>query len=318
MRHLFIINPAAGKHHDEKTIDRRIGEIKAVMESRREPYHIEITNAPGHGEELARAYCQTYIEPLRIYIYGGDGTLNEVINGAAGFDHAAITTVPCGSGNDFIKIFGSSVSRFRKLEELVEGHDTYLDLIDCNGRLGINIGSIGLDSRVGLGMSRYKHLPLVTGTGAYFLSTLSNTLQGVHKPYHIELDGREMDDRFTLISACNGRWYGGIFNPVPDALPNDGLLDFVIVKKVSRLKVATMVQHYANGQGKDYPELINLFQGRSLTVTCEEPSAAQLDGEAILGTRFTFRLADKKIRFFYPRGASFLPTIAVKADVADF
>lgn len=318
MRHLFIINPAAGKHHDQKALDQKLSTIEKVITSRQVPYHIEITNAPGHAEQIARDYCSKYIEPLRIYVYGGDGTLNEVINGAAGYDHAAVTVVPSGSGNDFIKIFGSSVPRFQDLAQLVEGPDTYLDLIDCNGRLGINIGSIGLDARVGLGMSHYKGLPFVTGSGAYILSTLSNVIKGIHQPYHIEIDGREMDDRFTMISVCNGRWYGGKFNPVPEAMPNDGLLDFIIVKKVNRLQVASMIQHYAKGEGKQFPEFINMFQGRKLTVVCQEPCAAQLDGEAIIDSKFVFRLADKKLRFFYPKGANFLPSLAIKSDVPTF
>ena len=310
MRRLFILNPAAGKN--QKSLDQHIASIHAVIDPLGDPYHIEVTDAPGHAETLARQYCQQYIEPLRIYIYGGDGTLNEVVNCAAGYDHAAITVVPCGSGNDFVKIFGGDAPRFQNLEQLLEGPDSYLDLIDCNGRLGINIGSIGLDARVGLGVSRYKGLPLVSGRAAYLLSTLSNTIKGVSEPYHVEVDGREMDDCFTLISVCNGRWYGGGFCPVPDAMPNDGLLDFVIAKKVSRFQVASMVQHYAKGEGKDYPQLINLFRGRSITVTCEKPTAAQIDGEAILDTSFTFRLSEKKIRFFYPRGASFLPSLAIR------
>lgn len=316
MRHIFIINPTAGKQTD-KTLAQRQEEIRSVMERRGEPYHMELTNAPGHAEELCRYYCQEYIEPLRLYICGGDGTLNEAVNGVAGYDHAALTVVPSGSGNDFIKLFGSGVPRFRDIAQLADGSDCYLDLIDCNGRLGLNIGSIGLDSRVGLGMTRFKNLPLVTGPGAYLLSTVSNTIQGVHKPYHIQVDGRELAGRFTLVSACNGRWYGGSFCPVPDAMPNDGLLDFVIVKKVSRLQVLSLIQHYAKGEGKLYPDLITIVKGRSLTVSCDEETAAQLDGEAILGDRFTFRLSEKKLRFFYPKGATFLPSVMVKSDVPE-
>lgn len=316
MRHLFIINPTAGKQ-TEKTLAQRQAEIQRVMDTRDEPYHIELTTAPGHAEELARYYCETYLEPLRIYICGGDGTLNEVVNGVAGYDHAAITVVPSGSGNDFIKLFGSNVPRFQDIAQLADGSDCYFDLIDCNGRLGLNIGSIGLDSRIGLGMGQFKNLPFVSGTGAYILSTISNTIQGVHRHYRIELDGEELDDRFTMISVCNGRWYGGTFCPVPEAMPNDGLLEFVIVRKISRFHVAAMVEHYAKGEGKLYPEYIRIQKGRCLKVICDEESAAQLDGEGILGIEFTFRLSEKKIRFFYPKGANFLPSVVVKSSVPE-
>lgn len=79
-------------------------------------------------------------EPVRIWACGGDGTLNEVVNGAAGFDNAAITCVPKGTGNDFLKVFGPNYrDLFYDLEALAAGPQTTLDLMDCNGKLGLDV-----------------------------------------------------------------------------------------------------------------------------------------------------------------------------------
>lgn len=315
MRHLFIINPVAGKHNTPKTLQKRKDYIESVMAPRGEPFDIQVTVGPGDAEAMVREYAETYLEPLRIYVYGGDGTLNEVVNGAAGYDHAAVTVCPCGSGNDFVKIFRSDVPRFMDLKQLVDGTDVYFDLIECNGRLGLNVASLGLDARVGIEMTHFKNLPLVSGPGAYILSTISNVIKGIHRPYHVEVDGKPMDGNFTMFCICNGRYYGGSFNPSAKAVPNDGLLDFIIVKAVNRLTVAMLIQKYATAKCEELPEYILMSRGRSLKVVCEEEAQAQLDGEPLTGKEFEFRLSDKKLHFFYPKGATFLPAIHEQMDM---
>ena len=239
----------------------------------------------------------------RVYALGGDGTLNEVVNGVAGCGHVAVGCCPLGSGNDFVKLFGPTSWRFRDLSALVESRPRTLDLIECNGRLAINVCSVGFDARIGLGMAEYKHLPLVSGRGAYLISLAVNTVRGIHRPYALELDGEKMEGEFTLICACNGQWYGGSFHPSPDAVPDDGLLDFVIVKGVSRLTVAGLVGKYAAGKGKDYPALILVRRGKCLKVRCDRMSMVNLDGERMDADSLSFALSAKKIRFLVPQGA---------------
>lgn len=300
VRHLFVINPAAGKRMDVAGITK---EINAVMARREEPWGVMTTKGPGDAEALSRMWASQYQEELRIYALGGDGTLNEVVNGAAGFDHVAVGCCPLGSGNDFVKTFGKESWRFRDLSALAEAEPRPLDLIDCNGRLSINICSIGFDARIGLGMVHYKQLPLVTGKGAYLISLLVNTIQGIHRPYELEVDGEKMKGSYTLIAACNGQWYGGSFNPAPDAVPDDGLLDFIIVEGVSRFTVASLVGKYAAGKGRDYPELIHVRRGKELKIKCDRMSMVNIDGERLDADSLSFALSAKKIRFLIPQGA---------------
>ena len=108
--------------------------------------------------------------------------------------------------------------------------------------------SVSYTHLIGTDIARYKRLPFVTGKGAYVLSTINNLFRGISQHYRVTLDGGEtVEGRQTMICICNGRWYGGSFNPVPEAEPDDGLLDVLIVEKVNLLQVADVIGKYQKG-----------------------------------------------------------------------
>ena len=304
MKHLFIVNPAAGKC--DRTVQIKTA-AQQVLGVRGLDYDVLISKGPGDCRRLAREAAQTGQE-LRLYACGGDGTLNEVVNGAAGFPNAAITHYPTGSGNDFVKIFDQPEA-FRELERLLDSQEALLDLMECSAgdqvSYAANICSMGLDARIGTEMGRYRRLPLVSGKGAYLLSTAVNLCKGIHKPYVIELDNETIRGNQTLLCVCNGRWYGGSFNPCPDAEPDDGMLEVLVVKPVNLLQVAMVIGKYQKGQYADYPQLISHYRTRQVTVSCGEDSVVNLDGEALRSREVTFRISGEKLRFFYPRGLSY-------------
>ena len=300
MRHLFIINPVAGKNMNVEAVTK---EIEQVMAGRGEDFTVLTTKGPGDAETITATWAQESQDELRIYALGGDGTLNEVVNGAAGHMHVAIACCPMGSGNDFVKSFGKDSWRFRDLKALVESKDYTLDLIDCNGRQSINICSVGLDARVGTEQAEYKKIPLVSGKMAYILSLLVNVVKGIHRPFELEIDGNKMAGNYTIITACNGQWYGGGFNAAPDAVLDDGLLDFIVVGAVSRLTVAGLVGEYGKGRAKYHPDLIHCFRGKEIKIKCDQESVINVDGECMRSTDITFAVSEKKIRFIVPAGA---------------
>jgi diacylglycerol kinase family enzyme len=105
-----------------------------------------------------------------------------------------------------------------------------------------------------------------------------------------------------MICACNGRFYGGGFNPVPDADPTDGLMDVLLVTKVSLLQVPGVIGKYKNGQYKKLPHLVRHIRTKEIKITCDRESPVQIDGEELITKALTLSIADKKIRFFYPKG----------------
>ena len=301
MKHIFIINPAAGKYDRTEEYTEK---IEAVCRPRGLDYEICRSNAPGDCRRIAHEAAAAG-EEVRLYACGGDGTLNEVINGAVGFDNAAVTHFPGGSGNDMIKMF-SETAPFFDLERLLDCDEAQFDLIRCNETHSANILSMGLDARIGTEMARYKKLPLLSGHGAYLASTLVNLIKGISQHFVITLDdGTRLDDKFTLICACNGRWYGGGFNPVPDAEPDDGLLEVLVVKKVSILTASRVIGKYKAGQYRQLPELISHHRCKSLTIACDKPSVVNVDGEAVFTGEAKITTMPRALRFFYPRGLSY-------------
>ena len=295
MRHLFIINPAAGSHDQTREYTEKIAAACQGLD-----YIVAVSACPGDCTRLAREAAKSG-EEVRIYACGGDGTLNEVAAGAAGFKNAAITAFSGGSGNDFTKLF-SDPDAFRDIEKLLDPEEATFDLIRCNGDISLNICSVGLDARIGTDVANYKRLPLLHGYSAYVASTVVNVVKGIAEHYVVEVDGKILDGEHTMICACNGRYYGGGFNPVPNADPTDGLLDVLVVKKVSRLQVPGVVGKYKSGRYKELPHLVQHFRTKKITIHCDKETSINLDGELRRGKTVSMSIAKEKIRFFYPKG----------------
>ena len=306
MRHLFIINPAAGKKSST-------GELEELLRKVDFEHEIVYTEGEGHAEVLAREAAEQG-EPLRIYACGGDGTLNEVVNGAAGYDHVAISCVPKGTGNDFLKVFGPNYRDiFYDLEALHDGEVRAFDLIDCNGKLGLDVVCAGVDARIAAGVHRYKHWFMVHGMGAYCVSLIENLFKGLTRPMHVKMGDIDFKGETAILCVCNGRHYGGGFQPVPEAMPDDGVLDMLLVPKVSVFTFVRLVGEYARGNYKKYPQLIQDYHGREVTYSSEKEITTVVDGEVMRSRSFTVKLSDKKINFFFPKGAGYQSEIAAKA-----
>ncbi len=300
MTHLFIINPAAGSRDRTKEYQQQ---IHRVCDAKGLRYRVEVSGAPGECKRLAREAAESG-ESYRIYACGGDGTLNEVVAGAAGYDNVEVTVFSGGSGNDFVKLF-SEPKAFFDLNRLTECETAEFDLISCNGDYALNICSVGLDARIGTDVARYKRIPLLQGFRAYAVSTLVNVIKGISEHYVVEVGGETVDARQTMICVCNGRFYGGGFNPVPEADPTDGMLDILLVTKVSRLQVPGVIGKYKNGQYRKLSHLVRYIKAKEITIRCDKPTPINLDGELRVADVVNMSVADQKIRFFYPKGLTF-------------
>ena len=301
MIHLFIINPAAGSRNRTDDYSRVIHKL---CRQRGLEYDIRVSTAPGECMRFAREAAQTGKE-YRLYACGGDGTLNEVVQGAAGYKNAAVTVYSGGSGNDFVKLFDDPKAFF-DLERLLDPEEVTFDLIRCNDDLAMNICSVGLDARIGTDVSSYKRIPLLQGFRAYAASTVVNVIKGISEHYVVQINGETIDAKQTLVCVCNGRYYGGGFNPVPEADPCDGLLDVLLIKKVSRLKVAAVIGKFKDGRYKELPNIVRHFRTDRIRILCDKPTPVNLDGELRIAQEVTMSIADKKLRFFYPRGLTWI------------
>ena len=241
---------------------------------------------------------------MRIYVCGGDGTVHEAANGIAGYENAAMTVIPSGTGNDFLKNFGRDAAKFADPENLWDGPDFPLDLIDCNGRLCLTIACSGIDARIADSVHRYGRL--LSGRGSYLLSVAVNFLfKPIGRRWQVELDGETIEDDFALVSMCNGRYYGGGSMPVPEARMDDGVLETILVKNVPKRTFARLFPAYSAGEYWKFPNIARVVTARKVVIrSLEEDIVTCLDGESLRSREVRLELSDKQVNFFGPKGCS--------------
>jgi diacylglycerol kinase family enzyme len=204
MKHLFILNPIAGGNSvDHGKVQENINKLTATLDGETECY---VTSAPMDAAEKVKREAIKGGE-LRVYACGGDGTLSECVHGASGYRNASVTHYPCGTGNDFIRIFGEQATLFSDLDALTHGTVVPMDIIDANGRKCINICSVGIDARVGTDVHKYSKLPLIGGAGGYVVALIVNFIKGMTSEMTITTENGTYSGQYTLVCACNGRFY---------------------------------------------------------------------------------------------------------------
>lgn len=312
MKHLFIVNPTAGGKDHTGEVRARVSE---AFKNRSDDYEIYVTkaamDAPGKIREEA-AHC----DHLRVYACGGDGTFNECVCGAAHLSNVAVCPFPTGTGNDFCRMFGEDKELFRNIDALLEGFETPIDLIDCNGRYSANICSVGIDARIGTSVHKYSKLPIIGGAGGYIISVIVNVFKGISQHMKVKAGGFAADGEHTLICACNGRYYGGGFNPTTTARPDDGVMDIFVVKKVSILQVASLIGKYASGRIDEVPEFAAHLYGDELEIVFDKKSVINVDGEALYSDRVKMKLVPGAANLIVPKGLRFFEDEAAEQPVA--
>ena len=301
MKHLFIVNPAAGGKDSTEAVSARVAQ---AFSGREGEFEIYTTRAPMDAADKVAAEAGR-CDALRVYACGGDGTLNECVCGAVGRENVAVTHFPVGTGNDFIKVFGPEKERFRDLIELINGQVRKLDVIDCNGRYSLNICSVGIDARVGTDVHKYSKMPLMGGIGSYIASLVVNFCKSIRDELRVICDGRLYYGDMALVCACNGSFYGGGFHPVPEARPDDGKMEVLIIKGVSRLKILQVIGAYAKGRYADYPELITPVSCTELHIESEKELVVNVDGEAIYAKSLRLRLHPGAVNFIVPANLAY-------------
>lgn len=269
-RHVFIVNPAAGKDSCLKEMEDFVDSFSASN------LRCELETSLGKGdcERIAKRICLEAADEddhVCFYVCGGDGTLNEVVNGimhSGQSERVALTHIPRGSGNDFIKNF-DSIDEKTDLIKFFLGNvrGQKIDVIKVNDRYCLSICSFGLDARIGTNIERFRRHWWLNGKRAYIASFLTNIWKGIGRKMTIEFT-QEQDDfsltqtlsgDWSMVCVANGAFYGGSFHPVPEAKIDDGILDVLFVKKMSTLRLLFLLSAYKNGDYKKIPEADSTF-----------------------------------------------------------
>ncbi len=302
MKHIFIVNPASGKKNSLKSIQAKIDAMRDEFDC-----EIYVTKGPNDANNYIKSYCRDHQTPVRFYACGGDGTLNEAINGVVGFDFAAVGCVPCGSGNDFVKYYGDK-SNFLDITKQLNGTEESIDLIRVGDRYAVNAVHFGLDSCVANMIVQNRRKFLIGGRNAYPFAVLVSIIIGMRHKCHIEVDGEPLNQKkeILLCTLCNGQYVGGSYHCAPRSLNNDGLLECCCMDAISHLKFFRTCNAYKEGTHLDDPrfqKFMHYKRGKVVHVTAPEDFIFSMDGEIIHNNDFTAEIVPGAIKFVVPKDA---------------
>lgn len=197
MEHIFIINPISGTGTALATLEPAIRKAASELSL---SYQILHTEYPKHAKAIAEKFSSTG-KPVRFYACGGDGTLNEVVAGTLGYANAETACVPCGSGNDFVRNFGTQ-EEFLDLKDLIQGQRCVIDLIKTQYGIATAICSAGLDAQVAYGIPKFRRIPFAGGETAYKLSILTSLCTKLGRKLRIEADGELFTGEYLMLAIC--------------------------------------------------------------------------------------------------------------------
>ncbi len=303
MKYVFIVNPIAGQQNALLSI---IPGVTHFLKDKKIAYTIEPTEYAGHATELVRKHASTG-EDLYIFACGGDGTLHEVVDGAYGFANVAVGCIPCGSGNDTIRSFGTEKD-FLSSKAIETAKELTIDLMQTPDGVAMNICSAGIDAAVAHRATKYRRVPFLGGETAYRLSIVENLARHIGHEMTIEVDEETFSGEFLMTTVANGIAYGGGFRAAPFARLNDGLLDVILVKKIGMLRIAKVLPMFQKGEhfdenGDIIPEMQDIIIYRKATrvrLQGPKPFIVNADGETYPNTDYEVTLLPHAMRFLLP------------------
>lgn len=303
MRHIFIINPAAGKRDCAESMRTMIGLV--CRKCGIEPL-IFMSEYKGYEREMTEKLCDLFPdERLRFYSIGGSGTLSNIISGIRDFSTTEVACYPTGLSNDFLKSYGKNTSQFRSLEALINGRVDHVDMIDANGYRAMVFSCFGLGNSCFSDALIFKVVSAIKPHLTYTLSILIDLLKNKCGKYRIDIDGRDCTGEYAMVACFNGICMGGNVMPLKDARPNDGTLNFILVSKMSRLKQLRTLGDFARGKLEKHKNNIRLINGHHAEITRDDGKqiAFNSDGECVRGLTNVVKVAPEKLLFVVPEGA---------------
>jgi diacylglycerol kinase (ATP) len=280
---IIIYNPTAGGGKAGRILPR----VRALLDQLGFAYDLALTEYAGHAEDLS---CQAAEEgrPL-VVAAGGDGTLNETLNGLMqssvnGNGRAALGVLPIGRGNDFAFSMGIPKELEQACQTLAQGQRRVVDVGLVTGGdypqgryFGNGVG-LGFDTVVGFEAAKMRWL----GVGSYLVGVLKTMFLYAHAPiYEIEYEGQTFRQPYLMISIMNGKRMGGAFLTAPQADPGDGRFDLCLSGQVPQTSIPFVAVKFLQGTQAGHPA-VKMDFARKITVRAITGNIpAHADGETI-------------------------------------
>ncbi len=293
MKYCMIVNPHAGKKQGLAAAK------KAFHQLNENNIDVEMLISKKHGDSITLASKLSLEDFDGILAVGGDGTLFEVINGVLKNNHEIdipIGQIPVGTGNSFIKDL--NVTDFEKsLQTIISGRTKEIDLGEFSYTKGkhffINLLGTGFVSNVAYRAKKYKML----GSLSYIFGVLEEVIFLKSTKIELNIDGKIIERDAVFTEICNSRYTGGDMLMAPDAKIDDGLLDVIILNKVSRRKLLSLFPLLFRGAHIE-DNSIEVFKGKNISLKSDSVLSLTPDGETFGKTPITVTVHSKKIKMF--------------------
>ncbi|MEE0776880.1 MAG: diacylglycerol kinase family protein [Bacillota bacterium] len=308
MKHIFIINPIAGQGKYQEKILNDIHHHCTAL-----PCDFEVIQTQDIGEAYRIAAQYPPEVQARFYAVGGDGTLNEMINGlmARGCGEAGL--IPCGTGDDFARVFQEKAP-FLDIDKQLKGTAQAIDLIRVCGRYAVNLCNLGIDAETAADVHRFSRF--LPGPVAYTVALVWRLFHRLGIEMKVTLDDKEtFEGTYLLASFANGQAYGGGYFAAPKAEYNDGWMDVCIVKPISRLKFSQLLSQYKAGKHLDndtFGPLLHYRRVKKAVFSTAKNQRFCIDGEIIATDSAEMEICPQALRFILPYGAKLRGTLPIR------
>lgn len=292
----FIINPKSGHYSYQEVVDY----IRLYAQSHPEfNYQLHLTERVAHATEIARSIHGADNVVMAI---GGDGTLNEVLNGLN--LECTMGCIPIGSGNDFVKMlkYPQDLSIQEWLQETIEGKRIEVDFGIANQDRFINSCNTGVDANVLIEFNKMRKSSLPNSV-VYVIATLKTLRKPISQKLTLTLDDQEPFTTDSLLcTLMNGKYYGDGYMPTPAADIQDGLLELCHVKPIGLMKIAGLLGKFRAGKHVGNP-VVDMTQCKKLIIEGEKEILYALDGEIKYAQRVECRLSEQKLKLMVSQRA---------------
>ena len=297
MKNLFILSSIAGKTEFDVSAEQIIKKKK--KNNKLNEVEVKKTEYKNHAKELAEEFVQRNEKDKTIIVCGGDGTLNEVAQITDQTD-TGLGLIPCGTGNDFSKIL--NYKNF-KLEDTFSITKKPIDTVRVNGKLCVNITSLGYDTEVLSLAYKYLEKNPKLGKRAYVKAVISS-MKNI-KPESLKLDivksnGEKIEKtgKYLISAICNGGYYGSGFNPAPEAKIDDGIINLVLVRELSFFEFIPMIYRYKVGKHATAKSLEEI-DVKSGIISSKTPFKSNIDGDIFETDKLIFKINEKSLIWSY-------------------
>lgn len=288
----IVINPTAGKDKAGRLQDavaRRLAELNIE-------HTFHFTQNRQEATDIVRRLTKDLTEDIDIVAMGGDGTLNEVLNGIEDPSKVRLGLIPCGSGNDFAAVAGIPSDVNAAVNLLASASARYTDYLQCGSIRGINAIGTGIDVDI---LRRRAKAKILKGSLCYLVSLIMSAVSFKGCLFSEETEHGTIPHRAFIACAGNGKRMGGGITLCPEATIDDGLLDVVIVDNLNLLQLPKAFLMLMRGKILDHPHTV-FHRSARMKVVSNNPMPIQIDGEIYENVPFNVEVIHNKLRVYRP------------------